>query len=371
MAGRSTGKLSRSSMTGGGSVTLTIKAENSGFTHKYKLSFGTGMETSTTDVAAGVETVSISIPENWSSQIPNAEQKTGGTLTLDTYNGSTLIGTYTISGLTYKVPESAVPEIGTISKAVARTIGETTYANVGDYYVQNHSGVTAGAAATGALGSTISSMKIEIAGYSGEDYNKTVSSGSISLTSGLLTISGETVITVTATDSRGRKEIKQTTITVTPYVTPNGTLEVYRVDENEDPDKLGTYGWYVITANYTEVGSNSLTKTLTSQGDSAEPEDDSGTLLPDDEQTFDIDQEYAVSLTLQDAFETVTINDVIPKAKFIIYVNAAGDQIGFMKEPDQSIPEGKDGTIEFSADHQIYIGNETLEDYIRSIVNAM
>ena len=42
-----------------------------------------------------------------------------------------------------------------------------------------------------------------------------------------------------------------------------------------------------------------------------------------------------------------------------------------MKAANKSIPAGKNATIEFSADAQIYIGDDTLEAYIQSIVNNM
>ena len=38
-----------------------------------------------------------------------------------------------------------------------------------------------------------------------------------------------------------------------------------------------------------------------------------------------------------------------------------------MKVTNKTIPSGKNRTVEFSADTQIYIGDQTLEDYIRSI----
>ena len=42
-----------------------------------------------------------------------------------------------------------------------------------------------------------------------------------------------------------------------------------------------------------------------------------------------------------------------------------------MRAATQATPTGKDGTIEFSGDYQLYIGNSTLEDYIRNIVQNM
>lgn len=360
----STGTLSTKSMTGGGTVTLTISADKSTYSHKYTLSFGTGMATSETTVAAGTTSVSISVPLNWSAQIPNATSKTGGTLTLKTYEGSTLIGTSTITGLTYNVPASVKPSVSALTTAVARTIGGTTYANVGSYYVQNHSGVSVSCTASGSQSSTISSVVMTISGYSGSK-TMSLSSGTYSATSNLLSVAGTATITVTATDSRGRTGTNTATITVTAYSKPAGTLNVYRVDANGDADDMGEYGKYQLTKSYTAVGSNSLTVKITSKGSQETVSADTGNLLPSTRQSFDVQYEYTVTLTLVDSFnETTTITDKLQTAKYIIHVDAGGDKLGFMKAANKTIPTGKTSTVEFSADSQIYYGDLTLEDMI-------
>lgn len=368
---RSTASVNTSSMTGGGTVTLSIVADKSTYSHKYKLSFGTNMETGLKNVAAGTTSVNISVPESWSSAIPNATSKGSGTLLVETYNGSTKIGDYTITGLTYNVPASAVPGIGTITTSIIRTIGGTTYANVGNYYVQSKCGVRVQASGSGALGSSVSKLEVSISGYTAAAYKTTVNAASVDWTSGLLTVSGTATISVKATDSRGRTTTKTTTITVTAYNRPSGSLTVYRVDSNGNRNPLGTYAKYELTKAYTAVGSNSLSWSLTSQNVTANSPTASGNILPSSRQTFSQTSEYTISLTLTDAFETVTIQVTLPTAQFMIFVNANGDRIAVMKATNESLSKnGKSGTIELSANHQIYIGNTTLENYIRGVING-
>lgn len=235
--------------------------------------------------------------------------------------------------------------------------------------MQSKCGVRIQASASGQQSATISSMSLTISGYSGSSYTKTVSSGSMDFTSGLLTISGTTTITVTATDSRGRTTSLSTQITVTPYARPSGSLEVWRVNNAGTKDDMGTYGKYSLKRNYTTVGSNSLTSSLsiTGMSGSASNPATSGDLLPGSRKTFAETNEYTVNLTLTDSFETVTIQVTLPSARFIIYVDSTGNKLGFMKVTNKTIPSGKNRTVEFSADTQIYIGDQTLEDYIRSI----
>lgn len=365
---RSTASVNKTSVEGGSTITMTISTESTAYTHKYQLSFGTGMATSLTNVAAGTTSVTISVPLNWSASIPSATSKSGGTLKLETYSGSTKIGEYTVTGLTYTVPASVKPTMGTLTVSRVLTIGGVTYPSISSYYVQNHCGVRTQCSASGQQSATISSMKVTISGYSGNNYSKTVSSGSIDFTSALLYVAGSTTITVTATDSRGRTNSSSTTITVQAYASPTGSIRAWRVDSAGDPDDMGTYAKYELTKNYTALnGYNTLNWTVSCTLGSASNPATTDDLMPNDRKTFSDTQEYTITLTLTDSLETVTITTTLPSARFIMYVDHSGDKIGFMKVPNQAIPSGKNRTFEISADTQIYIGNMTLEDYIRSI----
>ena len=263
------------------------------------------------------------------------------------------------------MPASSKPSIGTITTSIARTIGGTTYANVGDYYVQNKCGVRIQASGSGNLGSSVSKLEVSISNYTAAAYKTTVNAASVDFTSGLLTVSGTATITIKATDSRGRTNTKTKDITVTAYKKPSGTLNVYRVDANGNEDPLGTYAKYSLTKTYTAVGSNSLAWSLKSQNVTNNSPAASGNILPSGKQTFNQLSEYNIELKLVDAFETVTIITKLPTAQFMIFVNGNGDRIAFMKATNDSLNKlGKDGTIEFSANHQIYIGSQPAEDYV-------
>lgn len=368
---RSTGSLNKTSFNGGETITLAISAGKSAFTHKYKLSFGAGMETGETNVSAGVSSVSIAVPMSWCDQIPNATKKTSGTLTLKTYSGSTLVGTYTITGLVFNVPASVVPTLGDITTSIIRTVNGVTYADVGDYYVQNHSAVRIQASATGARSSTIAHVQAAISGYSGTSYNKTQTGSSIDFTSGLLVLAGTITITVIATDSRGRTATKTATITVTAYNKPSGTLTVKRADNNGDEDPNGQYGIYELTKAMTSVGSNSWqeVKLSCSLGNESNPAN-SGNLLPSNRKTFNILQQYEITLKLQDKFETTLIKAILNSAKFIMNISENGNGIAFMGAVTKTPPAGKTSTFEIPGSCQIYIGNETLEEFIQRIAGS-
>lgn len=365
---RSTATVNKYDLTGGGTVVLTINPDKTTYSHAYQLSFGTGMTSQLISVEAGVTTVTVDVPAAWSEAIPDDTYTDGGTLTVYTYDGSTEIGSYEITGFTYYVPDTALPEIDDIIAEVARTIGGTTYANVGDYYVQSHCGVRVTTSAEGALGSTIAYMTIAISGYSGSGYYDTILDDEIDFTSGLLTMPGATVITVTATDSRGRSATATGAINVTQYAPPTGSITVWRVDLGKNLDDMGEYAQYSITKGCAQIGSNTLTASISCKGSTETISADTGDLLPTSRQTFDTQQEYTITLTLTDAFETTTITVKLQTAKFIINVDAGGDRIAFMKATTKTVPAGKESTVEFSADSQIYIGDVTLEQYILNVI---
>lgn len=368
---RSTPSLSTKSLTGGGTVNLTISAKSTAYRHVYRIYFGTGMDTGDVNVAAGVTSVSITIPESWSDAIPNATSKSQGWLRLWTYSGNTQISSSyaEITGLTYSVPAGVVPTMNNLVTELVKTYTE-------NIYVQNHCQVRVTTTAAGARSSSITDMRITMSGYSGSEYNKTYTNsatGGMSLNhlSGNLTRAGSVTITVTATDSRGRTVTKTATITVSAYSPPSGTLDVWRVDAQGDADPNGEYGMYELTKSFTAVGNNQLTRTeLTVSGTTDASPLDSGWLLNGGHIVFDILLEYEVTLTIADLYETTVIRDVLPSARFIIHVAADGNRIAFMKAVSQSVPAGKQYTFEISGDAEIYYGAMTLKQYIQAVLNG-
>lgn len=358
----STGSLNKSSMEGGSTVTLTITTQSTGYKHYYNLSFGSGMATGDVLVNAGTTSVTFTVPLNWSAQIPNATSKGSGTLTLKTYDGNTYIGSTTISNLTYTVPASVKPSMGTITTSIARTIDGVTYANIGEVYVQNHCGVRVQASASGQQSATITSLALKIGSFSGNKYNKTVNSGSIDFTSGLLGTAGTITITVTATDSRARTNSESVTITVTAYSRPSGSLNVWRVNSNGTADDMGVYGKYQISSTYSQIGNNTLEVRLYARGDSVTNPNSTGDILPGNRKEFNITEEYTITLMLEDGLHTTVITTKLPSARFVMAFDSTGNKIGIMKFPNKTIPSGKNRTFEISEDTQVYIGNDKLVD---------
>ena len=82
-------------------------------------------------------------------------------------------------------------------------------------------------------------------------------------------------------------------------------------------------------------------------------------------------KEYTVSLILEDAFERTVISARLPSGHYTIFVTADGNGIAFMKAVTKTPTSPKTSVLEIADTTQVYIGNDTLEDYIRNIVQNM
>lgn len=194
--------LSASSVNMGADITISMPRASSSFDHTLTYKFGSA--TGTIDSDLGTSKV-WTVPLSLANQIPSGTSGTC-TITCKTYNGSTLIGTKTVS-FTAKVPSSVVPSISAITVAEATTGLAAQFGA----YIQNKSKLKVTINAAGSYSSTIKSYKTTINGksYTGSSF-----------TSGVLSASGTVTISTTVTDSRGRTAKKSTTVSVLAYTAP-------------------------------------------------------------------------------------------------------------------------------------------------------
>ena len=93
-------------VTMGETAHISLPRASSGFTHTLRYVFGGAAETIATGVATGYDWL---VPESLATQIPDAASGKG-TLTCETYSGSTLIGTKSVT-FTASVPGSMKPAV--------------------------------------------------------------------------------------------------------------------------------------------------------------------------------------------------------------------------------------------------------------------
>ena len=235
--------LSAATVEMGKSVTINTPAVNSAYRHTLRYTFGGASGTIATGIASSV---SWTPPVSLANQIPSATAGSG-TIYCDTYSGSTLLGTKSVS-ITLTVPGSVVPSAGTLSAALAEDTSGT-----GLYVKGMGKAKLTLSGASGAYGSSITSYTITGGGW-------TATNGA--LTTGTLASAGNITFTATVTDSRGRKASTTRTINVIDYVKPGvAVCDVYRCDADGNRKKAGTYFAVEINASYSAITGNTLSIT--------------------------------------------------------------------------------------------------------------
>lgn len=269
------------------------------------------------------------VPLSLASQIPSGTSGTC-TITCKTYNGSTLIGTKTVS-FKANVPAAIVPTISTVS------ISETVSGLVAQFgaFVQGKSKVKIGIVAAGAYGSTIKTYKTTVDGksYSGA-----------APTTGTLS-SGNKTVTVTVTDSRGRTATTTKTLTVIAYAAPviRGISAVRCLADGTE-NYEGKHGKIGFGFNISPVSNQNTSKYILEYKAKASSEwiklkEGTGYTLSTTLITaadMNVDSAYDVRLSVKDYFTTVTKIVEIPTAFTLLDFNASGRGVAFGKVSELS-----------------------------------
>lgn len=334
--------------------TITITRASSSFTHTLTYSFGstTGTIVSKTTSTSVSWTPALTL----ANQIPNAVSGTC-TITCDTYNGSTKIGSKTCT-LTLTVPASVKPTMTSVT--ATRVDGDVPAAWA--IYVQNKSKATVTInGAAGAYGSTISSYSISGGGYS---------STASSFTTGLLAASGTITFTAKVTDSRGRvSDAKTVSISVVAYSAPSFSSYIsQRATSAGVINDDGTYIRGLISFSYATCSSkNTITcatyykKSSATSWTNANKSFSSGTAFTFGGGAISTESSYDVKYTITDAFTTVTIIDMVSTASVLMDFKAGGKGIAIGKVSE------KDKTLEIADSWELEVHGKKLIDYIYPI----
>lgn len=345
-------------INGTNEVTVSISRKASSFTHTVVFSFGSYSKTTT---GVGTST-SYAIPTSWINAIPNATSGTAK-VTVTTYSGSTKIGSAVSKNFTVTVPSGVVPTISsvTIAEAVAGLAAQF------GAYVQSKSKLAVTITAAGVYSSTIKSYKTTIQGA-----NFTARS----FTSGVLSKSGTSTITITVTDSRGRTASTTRSLAVVAYAAPKITsFQASRclADGTENYD--GTYAAAAInfsiasvgnknTASYTleyKPSSGSTWTTLTSGAVYA-----LNSRIISASGVFSQDSSFDLRLTVKDYFATIQSTTQIPTAFTLIDYNASGHGIAFGKVSE--LEEGMEIDLPMHVGKYIYMGGIQKSDAEKDII---
>ena len=185
----------------GSNATITINRASTSFTHTLTYSFGSLSGTIATKTSS--TNISWTIPTTFYGQIPNSKSGTG-TITCDTYSGSTLIGSKSTS-FTATVSESASKP--TLSPTVSDS-NTTTTALTGNSskFIKYYSNASVATGAQARNSATLKSQKI------------TCGAKSITSASGTINAVESGSFTFSATDSRGYTTTQTLNKTLIEYI---------------------------------------------------------------------------------------------------------------------------------------------------------
>ena len=196
--------MNTASAEAGSALNFTISnTKLSELNHKIRLTFG--IESYTITVSRGVGAASYTIPMSWLGQMTNKGSANGAAV-LETYSGSTLVGSRSYS-FTVTAPDSVAP---TVTLSLVQT-GDSRPTGWG-MYLQTFSGVDLVASVQTQYLATVSS--IVFSDGTTDSQNQYMSRVPV------LSAAGEKTFTVVVTDSRGKQSTATATITVEPYASP-------------------------------------------------------------------------------------------------------------------------------------------------------
>lgn len=319
----------------GETFSIHMNRNSSSFTHTVRYEYGSRKGTIATGVTTGT---TWAVPLDFMNDIPNATSASGR-IYVDTYNGSTLIGTkYT--GFTVTVPSSVKP---TCSFALEDITG------VDDIYgspVKGLSKIKVTVTATKAYSSPIASYVIEANGV-----RYTASEA----TTGILVTAGTSTVKATVTDKRGRSGSHSYNMSVQDYTAPSVTaLSVRRCNSDGTANEQGNHIKITFSAKVSSMNSkNTATYNLRYKKSTATSY--SSVTLSALVNNYSVSNHehilsaytgssYDVEVTATDRHKSDTRSTSASTAFSLMHWNAAGNGIAFGKVSE------KENTAEFAID---------------------
>lgn len=306
----------------GKTTSMRINSYVSSFTHTLTYNFGNTSGT----IGTGLTTSASWTPSmDLGNQIPNSTSGVGS-FTLKTYNGSTLIGSYTLN-FTLWIAGDMFPTFN------FSYTGNGLYNNL---FITEYSSVTFNiTGATGSYGSTIKSYSI-----SGEGLNTTNTSG----TSSKFSKSGTFTYTLSVTDSRNRTATKTQSIVVYYYTAPTLSVnQCVRADESFKPSTTGSYATIEVSYSVQNPASQNVNSKLITLKYKLKGSDGYFTtaqeITPSDYSsnafsinvsttTYDLSKAYELQISIKDDKKTTTLTVELPTATAILEISPNGIGVG-------------------------------------------
>lgn len=327
----------------GASTSITISRASSSFTHTIEYSFGNLSGTIITKTSN--TSINWTIPTTFYAQIPNSN--TGSlSLTCKTYNGSTLIGTTTIT-CTVKVTNSnpifnsnQLSYLDSNSSIVAITQNN-------QHIVRNNSNLKVTFTnATGKNSATIDHYEITFNG------NIQTKNSGATINYGLINASQNLPVYVKAIDSRGNSTTISKVIVILDWINPSAVINYGRINNYEDDVRLKVNATISSVDNKNRIESIVCKyKKITDETFTNELNIYNNTLV-----TISVDKLYAwdFKIIINDKFGTTIYNITIAKGVPIMFVDTKKLAVGINKFPSNENSFDLEGNFNVNGEFKMY-----------------
>lgn len=314
----------------GDKITIHMNRASSSFTHTVKINYGSTSQTIATGVTDNCTFDTSTIANALYELIPNANTYSN-TISVTTYNGSTVIGTKTC-------PYNAkVVNANPTFNAAYLDSNSTTSAVTENNQVIVRNKSTLRVNVTSAAAQKSATLKTAKCVILGQTVSANISGSSATLNIGTINTSQNTTAAVTVTDSRGNSTTKNLTITVADWQAPTAIINAHRHDNYYSETDVN------VDANYSSVnGKNTITIQVRTQKQGESSWSAYQTLEDNVTSVLDLDNEYAwnIQVLLTDTFGgSTTYNAVLSRGMPIVYFDRIKSSTGFNCFPqyDQSV----------------------------------
>ena len=310
-------------------VAQTIKVTRQSTSFSHTITYKCGVASGTVCDKSTSESISFTPPIDLSAQNTTGTSLTM-TLTLQTYSGSTAVGSAVTASVSMAIPASVKPGCS------LSYMDSTGYADRFGGYVQGQSKILIGLVGTPAYGSPIDSYRTVV---DGTTYNEPT------FTSNVLTKSGKQTISATVTDKRRRTSDPATAdIDVLAYSTPKLTsFSVHRCGEDGTENDTGsfvkvTYGYEITSLSGKNVNFATLYYKKSSESSYTTVLLDAEYIVENASYVFPADDgsSYDVYFELKDSFATIKRTTSVSTAAVIMHFKADGTGMGIGKVSEKS-----------------------------------
>lgn len=321
--------LSASRVNPGESITVSITAKSSTFSHIVK--YSAGSRSGSVSAAAGVTSASFSIPAAWFNSFTTSAAFTA-TVTLETYKGTTLVGK-SAGTLRVVAPDTndfipdfsiSLSDIGALPTGIVGYVKSKSVLKVATQNV------------TMKYGAVLKSVSVTVGGVTKTELPATFS----------LNTAGTAEVFVKLTDSRNMVRAYTQNISVYNYVAPSVSItSLTRCNSDGTENNAGTYAKLRLVMNYVSVNSQNTATLKIGYRKSGDTESTESTYSA--ATTFilggfsDITSSYIVDVSITDTFTSspFTISRILSSAyvPFNIRRGGMGAAFGGYSERDNEL----------------------------------